>query len=233
MTDKLTKRKKIIAVIGILLCVTLLVSVIACGTMLGINGYVMSIASDNFVTVDEAYALEDVDCILVLGCKVHDDGALSDMLEDRVKTGVMLYKEDVAPKIIMSGDHGTLEYDEVGAMKQYAIKEGVLSEDIFLDHAGFSTYESMYRAKEIFGVEKLVIVTQEYHLYRAVYIAEKLGMEAYGAPADIRTYRGQTSRDIRELLARCKDFATAALKPKPTYLGDKISLEGNGDITNG
>lgn len=128
------------------------------------------------------------------------------MLQDRLDEGVKLYKEGIASKIIMSGDHGREEYDEVNIMKEYAIEQGVPSEDIFMDHAGFSTYESIYRAKEIFDADNIVIVTQEYHLYRALYIAEKLDINAYGVNSDPRKYSGQTFRELREILARNKDF---------------------------
>ena len=101
-----------------------------------------------------------------------------------------------------------------------------------MDHAGFSTYETMYRARDVFKAEKVVIVTQEYHLYRAVYIAEQLGLEAYGVSSDYRAYSGQTSRDVREILARCKDFAMCIFKPEPTFLGDAIPVSGSGDLTN-
>ena len=137
-----------------------------------------------------------------------------------------------AEKLLMSGDHGRTDYNEVKTMKQYAINEGIESEDIFMDHAGFSTYESIYRAKEVFGVKKMVIITQEYHLYRALYIAEKLGIEAYGVASDYHIYAGQSMRDLREVLARAKDFVTTIVKPEPTYLGDFIDIHGNGDITN-
>ena len=159
-------------------------------------------------------------------------GEPSDRLADRVLGGVELYKKGVAPKIIMSGDHGREDYDEVGAMKRYAIENGVPSSDIFMDHEGFSTYESMYRAKEMFGAEKIVIVTQEYHLYRAIYIAEGLGIEAYGVSTDYHTYAGQTKRDIREVLARCKDLVMVLFKPEASQIKEKISLDGDGDITN-
>lgn len=128
------------------------------------------------------------------------------MLQDRLDEGVKLYKEGIASKIIMSGDHGREEYDEVNIMKEYAIEQGVPSEDIFMDHAGFSTYESIYRAKEIFDADNIVIATQEYHLYRALYIAEKLDINAYGVNSDPRKYSGQTFRELREILARNKDF---------------------------
>ena len=154
------------------------------------------------------------------------------MLEDRLLEGIDLYNEKISNNIIMSGDHGEVDYDEVNLMKSFAIEKGVLSEDVFMDHAGFSTYESIYRAKEIFGAKKIVIVTQEYHLYRAIFIAEALGLDVYGVKSNPREYAGQSIRDLREILARDKDFFTSIIKPKPTYLGEKISLEGSGDITN-
>jgi len=201
----------------------------------GVNALVVSSAKENVITAQEAAELEDVDCIIVLGCLVRSDGTLSDMLCDRVERGIEVYElmaQKSGAKLLMSGDHGTVEYDEVNAMKQYAIEKGVDSEQIFMDHAGFSTYESIYRAKEIFGAERVVIITQEYHLYRALYIADALGLEAYGVASDQRTYSGQTMRDVREILARNKDFLTSLFKPKPTYLGETISLDGSGDVTN-
>ena len=154
------------------------------------------------------------------------------MLEDRLLEGIKLYQNNVSSKIIMSGDHGQEEYDEVNIMKNYAIQKGVPSEDIFMDHAGFSTYESIYRARDIFQAKKIVIVTQKYHLYRTLYIANKLGLEAYGVGSDPRQYVGATFREIREIFARDKDFFKCIFKPKPTYLGDTIPVSGNGDITN-
>ena len=213
--------------------VFVVLAVLGIAIMLLINAHVKATAQSKIVTVDEAATLNDVDCIIVLGCQVRDDGSLSDMLHDRLARGVEVYHAGAAPKLLMSGDHGQDDYDEVGAMKQFAMENGVASADVFKDHAGFSTYETMYRAKEIFQAKKVVIVTQEYHLYRAVYIAEQLGLEAYGVSADLRSYRGQTQRDIREVLARCKDYVMCIFKPEPTYLGDAIPVSGNGDQTEG
>lgn len=154
------------------------------------------------------------------------------MLEDRLLEGIKLYQNGASDKIIMSGDHGRKEYDEVSIMKNYAIEKGIPSENIFMDHAGFSTYESIYRAKDIFQAKKIVIVTQKYHLYRALYIANQLGLEAYGVGADPRQYVGEIYIEIREILARDKDFIKCIFKPEPTYLGDTIPVSGNGDITN-
>ena len=213
----------------------LLLCLAAAGTaaVIIINARVVSVGRSKTVTEEDAVKLENVDCIVVLGCQVKADGSLSDMLHDRLEVAVGLYKKGAAPKLLMSGDHGTKYYDEVGAMKKYAVENGVPSSDVFMDHAGFSTYETVYRAKEIFGAKKVLIVTQEYHLYRALYIAEKLGLEAYGVPSDLHTYGGQSARDVREVLARCKDFFMCVVKPEPTYLGEGIPVSGDGDLTDG
>lgn len=216
----------------ICILVLLLLAVIAGVAVLGINGYVVASTRGQILTPEEITAVENADCILVLGCRVYEDGTPSHMLEDRLRRGVELYLAGAAPKLLMSGDHGRKEYDEVNAMKQYAMAEGIVSADIFMDHAGFSTYESIYRAKEIFGVKKLIIVTQGYHLHRALYIARQLGLEAWGVAADYRSYAGQTMREIREILARNKDVLTGIFLPEPTYLGEMIPISGDGDVTN-
>lgn len=197
---------------------------------LGLNAYVKHAAKGHILQAVDAPG--DADCIIVLGCWVQDNGVPSEMLRDRIDTGISLYHDGAAPKLLMSGDHGRVQYNEVAAMKRRAIDAGVPSKDVFMDHAGFSTYETMYRARDVFGAKKVIIVTQEYHLFRAVYIAEKLGLEVYGVPADLHTYRGQTYRECREILARCKDFFTALFKPKPTFLGELIPISGSGDATN-
>ena len=195
----------------------------------GLSSYIKKEAAEKIITAEEA---TDADCILVLGCGVREDGSPSLMLRDRLEKGIELYEAGTAPKLLMSGDHGRKDYDEVNLMKSYAMEKGVPSEDIFMDHAGFSTYDSMYRARDIFCAEKVIVVSQEYHLYRALYLAEKLGLEAYGVPAQDVNYRGQAYREFREMLARAKDFCTAVIQPEPKYLGEKIPVSGNGDLTN-
>jgi vancomycin permeability regulator SanA len=223
-----TKTRTLRRFFAIFLCMCIL----GITTVTVVNSIVKLSAGDQILTPEDAAKLEDVDCILVLGCLVKDDGRPSDMLQDRLRRGVELYDLGAAPKLLMSGDHGRVEYDEVATMKQYAIDAGVVSENIFMDHAGFSTYESIYRAKEIFQVDKILIVTQEYHLYRAIYIANRLGIEAYGVSSDYHTYVGQSMRNFREMLARVKDCGTCIFKPEPTYLGDAIPIFGNGNLTN-
>ena len=222
------KKKTLRRIIAIFLCLCIL----GISAPVVINAAVTLTTADQIIEPQDAAKIQDVDCILVLGCYVHSDGNPSDMLHDRLQRGVELYELGAAPKLLMSGDHGRTNYDEVAAMKQFAINAGIPSEHIFMDHAGFSSYESIYRAKEIFGAKKILLVTQEYHLYRALYIADRLGVEAYGVSAEYRSYSGQTGRDIREFLARVKDFVTGIFKPEPTYLGETIPIWGNGNLTN-
>lgn len=193
---------------------------------------VVSSAKDRIITADEAAELENTDCVLVLGAGVRD-GSPTPMLRDRLITGISLYESGAAPKIIMSGDHGREDYDEVNVMKSYAVENGVPDSDVFMDHAGFSTYDSIYRAKAVFEADNIIIVTQKYHLYRALYIADKLGVNAVGVSADLDDYSGQLKRDLREIAARDKDFFSCLFKPEPKYLGEKIPVSGDGNITDG
>lgn len=175
--------------------------------------------------------IKKYDAILVLGAGIWDNEP-SPMLADRLDAAISAYNHGYANKIIMSGDHGKDTYDEVNVMKKYAIEKGVPSEDIFMDHAGFSTYDSIYRAKYIFKANSLIIVTQKYHLYRSLYISDCLKIEAIGIPANPRKYMGAFFREIREVLARDKDFFKCIIKPKSTYLGEEIPVNGDGNITN-
>ena len=178
-------------------------------------------------------ALEDrtVDCIIVPGAKVYEDGTLCAVLRDRMDAAIDLYRAGVSDRLLLSGDHGTVGYDEVTTMKTYAVEHGVAEQDIFLDHAGFSTYETMYRASSVYGAKSCVVVTQGFHLHRAVYLAERMDMQAYGVRADRGTYQKIQYYHVRETLARVKDVVYAAFKPEPTYLGAPISLAQDGRIT--
>ena len=208
----------------------LIIAVLGSGSVFGINAYVKHSASKHFITVETSEGIK-VDCIMVLGAFV-SNGKPTPMLRDRLLRGIELYNAGVSDKLLMSGDHGQESYDEVRVMKEFAIERGVPSEDIFMDHAGFSTYESVYRARDVFDVNSIVIVTQEYHLYRAVFVAKKLGLDVYGVTSDFYEYGGQGPRDQREVLARVKDFIYTIIKPKPTYLGEVIPISGDGNLTN-
>ena len=177
------------------------------------------------------------DAILVLGAGVRPDGTPSHMLEDRLLTALALYQANVSSRVIVSGDHGADDYDEVNVMKAYLVDRGVPSEAVFMDHAGFNTYDSLYRAKAIFGVKSLILVTQRYHCYRAVYIGERLGISCRAVAAPILSsnatgYARQSWFSFRESIARCKDVFSCALHVPPRYLGEPIDLAGSGDVTN-
>lgn len=220
--------------VKIIIVIFVLLFVVAATAAFSVDSFVKAKAKERIITAEEATQISDADCIIVLGCRVWSDNTPSAMLSDRLKRGVELYKAGAAPKLLMSGDHGREDYDEVNVMRKYAEEEGVDSKDIFTDHAGFSTYETMYRAKEVFKAKKVIIVTQSYHLYRAVYDAEKLGLEAVGVVSYERDYDNkQPYRDIREIAARCKDFIYCIFKPKPTYLGEVIPINGDGEMSRG
>lgn len=221
-------KRKYKAVIFVVLGIVLLIGIAA----VSLSVYMVKATEKNIFTADTFKNDEKADCILILGAGVKD-GKPKPMLRDRLLTGIELYKSGAAEKIIMSGDHGRADYDEVNVMRAFALEQGVRAEDIFLDHAGFSTYDSVYRAKNIFGAENIIIVSQKYHLYRALYISEKLDVKAAGVSANLNSYGGQLKRDIREIIARDKDFFKCIVKPEAEIMGDKIPLDGDGSITLG
>ncbi len=204
--------KKYLPRIGgaLLCCIGLLL-----GLALTVSTAVCDKTEKQIITVEELKNMDtEFDCILVLGCKVMPDGRMSHMLEDRVKTGIALYQSGFCKTVLMSGDsYAPNCYDEVGAMKKAAMEAGIPQEAILVDPMGLSTYESISNLSKQFAGKRILIVTQRYHLYRAVYIAEKLGMEAYGIAADLRTYSGQSKREVREIAARCKDVFFALVQP--------------------
>ncbi len=205
--------------------------ILGLGVVYGISDYMERHTVGRILSSGEAQKL-DADCILVLGCRVHEDGSPSLMLADRLEKGIELYESGASARLLMSGDHGRSEYDEVNTMKAFAVEQGVPSEAVFMDHAGFSTYDSIYRAKDVFQAEKIIVVSQEYHLSRALYIAERLGLDAYGVAAADISYQGATYRSLREAAARGKDFLLAWMQPQPKFLGEAVPVSGNGDLTN-
>ena len=214
------------------LTLTVLILGVLFGTFaVGVNWYMASSVEDRILSPEEAADL-DADCILVLGAGLRKDNSPSPILRERIDRGIELYNLTAAPKLLMSGDHGRREYNEVGVMKALAVEAGIPSHDVFMDHAGFSTYESLYRARDVFCAKRVIIVSQKYHLYRALYIADQLGLEAYGVGADVQRFYGQTTREMRESAARVKDFLYCMIKPSPTYLGDTSPVSGDGDLTN-
>jgi SanA protein len=211
---------KLLALIAIIL--------IALFGVRGINTHVQEEALPYIYSQQNA---PTADAILVLGARVYSNGMVSPMLGDRLKVALELRDAGKASRFIVSGDHGQKDYDEVNAMRRFLEQENVQPQDIFMDHAGFSTYESMYRARDIFKAEKILIVTQQYHLMRAVYTARALGLDAYGVASDKQVYASMKHNERREVLARIKDYVFAMLQPKPTYLGDAIPLTSDGRLT--
>ncbi len=221
------RRKPLLKILRVLLCVFLTVII----AVLLPNFYVC-ISSLGEIEEPSDIGKDRADCILVLGCGVNGYTP-SLMLEERLDAAIELYKKGAARKLLMSGDHGGEYYNEVGVMKAYAIQHGVPSYDIFMDHAGFSTYESLYRVKEIFGCKKIIAVTQQYHLFRTVYLGKCLELDIIGVDAEKQKYSGQFFRDVREIFARDKDFFIGLFTPRPNIsFEEKIDISGNGNITN-
>lgn len=206
--------------------------ILGCIAIFGGSAYVKYVMKDYIFEEAQVTQIPKVDCILVLGAGLKPDGTPNFMLKDRLDRAVELFRTGVSERILMTGDHGRESYDEVNAMKQYVVAAGVPANQVFMDHAGFSTYESMYRAGQIFEVKSTVVVTQRYHMYRALYTARQRGMEAYGVPAKDVTYGGQWVRDFRENFARTKDIAYNLFGFAPTYLGETISIHGEASVTD-
>lgn len=200
--------KKIFKYILIVLIVIILVPVI-------INFYVI-LSTKNRIVSGDSELLTDIDYIVVLGAGIRR-GKPSPMLEDRLKTGISLYNNDISNKILITGDHMNDDYDEVTVMKNYLLEHGIPEEDIITDDYGISTYDSIYRVKNVYKSNKVVIVSQRYHLYRALFLSDNLDLESYGVEANLRYYYGQWYREIREILARNKDFIKGIIKPKAVY----------------
>lgn len=200
-----------------------------------LNGIVIFRTAPQIITVQKAAAKGPAEAAMILGAAVYGtwpEQYSSPMLRERLDTGIELYKSGAVKKLLMTGDHGRATYNEVQVMKEYAMAQGVPEKDIFMDHAGFNTYDSVMRAQKIFEVKSMVIVTQQYHLYRALYLADGAGITAWGTAADKVRYKGQTWRDIREFLARTKDFFNAWWKPPVYYGGQVIPITGDGRETD-
>ena len=216
-----------------ILIVSIIFFAVAIIAFASVNIYVISYASRYILTTEDASNLSNVDCITVLGAHVKEDGSPSYMLESRLAKAIELYNAGVSPKILMTGDHGQKEYDEVNNMMKYVLANSdIKKENVFLDHAGFSTYESAYRAKAIFNVNKSVFVTQKYHLYRTIYNARKNGIEAYGVVSDDYQWPGMFYYRFRESLAVFKDFFACLFNVRPTYLGETIPVSGTAEATH-
>lgn len=221
-------QKKRVVKLSITLAIIMLVGVLS---FFGIQIYIDTYAGNYMVTPESAPVS---DAVMVLGAFVYESGEPSPVLQDRLLYAYELYSKGKAKKILVSGDHGTKEYDEVNAMRSFLIEKGVPKEDIFMDHAGFDTYDSMYRAKEIFQVETLLISTQEFHIKRAIYLARRMGMDAYGYPSQDKAYYNMKYLNSRERLAKIKAFFDVdILRRKPKFEGVAIPIWKDGTVTEG
>ncbi|MBO4407927.1 MAG: YdcF family protein [Clostridiales bacterium] len=230
-----TKKKKITKIIKTLFISGLIAVII----FAALSGYCILSVKDKIYTYDSLSSSElcaelqkdPADAVIVLGCLVYNDTTPSPMLDRRIQMGIKAYKLGLARKILLSGDHGQKDYDEVNVMRKVALENGVPSEDIFMDHAGFSTYETMYRAGHVFGIKRAVVVTQNYHLYRSVYNAINLGVESIGIDSGNEGFVINPKSYPREFLAQAKDVVKCIFKPESTYVGDPIDIKGNGEVT--
>lgn len=228
------------------LLVIIIVLAAACGVIgMTINNYIVNKEKENIayaLTEDKTELLNaeqekirdfGADCILILGAGIKDKETPTPMLKDRLDTGIMLYESGAAPKVLLTGDNGSVGHNEIHVMLNYLLDAGVPEEDIFCDHAGFSTYDSMYRAKTIFDADRMIVVTQTYHQYRALYIAEKLELSVMGVSSDQMKYAGQPAREVREVLARIKDFFKVMVRAEAELGGEAIPINGSGIVTHG
>lgn len=226
-----TKKKGMPKIIKRMILIFCILLVLAASAFAAIQIYINKSAEDYMVTLDTA---PEAEAVIILGAMVYSNGSPSPILRDRLDYGYELYINGNVKKILVSGDHGTMGYDEVNAMRDYLLERGVPREDIFMDHAGFNTYDSMYRAREIFGIDTLIISTQEFHISRAVYIARSLGLDAYGYPSEDKDIYNMFYLNARESLAKVKAFLdTDILRREPKFLGETIPIMGDGTVTEG
>jgi SanA protein len=210
----------------------LLVLAIPVAVVAAANAYVLLDARGG--TRDSIAALPQAQTALVLGAQVRPDGTPSAMLEDRIATAEALYRAGKVEKLLLSGDHGRASYDEVGTMRRALLERGIPADDIFTDHAGFDTWDSAQRARRVFGVESAIVVTQRFHMARALFAAHRAGLDASGYAADRRDYGGVLARlRLREALARVKVVADAVAGSDPRFLGPQLPIEGDGRATWG
>lgn len=195
------KKKRLINGV-IVICLGILIVISA------INSYVIDSTKKKIISLDSVQDKSNY-VIVVLGASVYHD-RVSMMLKDRLDRAIDIYNIGFN-KILITGDGIEEDYDETSLMYKYLVESGVQESDIIIDKKGVSTSESMYRAKNIFGYDKILVVTQEYHMYRAIYLAKALDMEVYGVVTNANNYKGHEKREIREMLARVKDYFKAII----------------------
>ena len=182
-----------------------------------INVNMVANTNDRIISIDNLEKSEEYDCILILGAGIRQDGSATPMLRDRLITGISAYNHLENVPIFLSGDSENSNYKETVTMRNYLIENGINEADIICDGYGLSTYESIWRAKNVYGFDKILIVSQKYHLHRAIYIADEIGMNADGLNAALTTYGKQPYYSFREYFARIKDVFYSEIYPTPKY----------------
>ncbi len=204
----------------------IIIAVPLCVALVSLLSIVIIVSSSNKHIYKNTESAPPTDVALILGAAILRNGGLSPVLKDRVDQAIELYQAGKVQKIIASGNNASLEYNEVQPVRKYLIEREIPEEDIFMDYAGFDTYSSVYRARDVFLADSISIVSQSFHLPRAVFIARELGMEAYGVSADRGHYK--LTNYFREMLADIKAMANLISNRKPKYLGEQIPIEGDG-----
>jgi SanA protein len=217
------RRSLLMAVIlGLLMVVFILV----------IDWLVAAQGAEKVLSIEQLSDQARYDCVIVPGALVHADGTPSAMLQDRLDMAIHIIKSGITDRVLVSGDHGRPDYNEVGVMRQYLLNAGIPAEQIFMDHAGFDTYDTVYRAQSIFGVKRALITTQDFHLLRALYIGRQLGLDLYGIDCGYLNFAEDYKYRLREYPARVKAFLDCEiLKSSPTYNGQVIPISGDGRLT--
>ena len=196
--------------------------------ILGINFYVKY--NSNKLCFKNINNLPETEVAIVFGAGINGD-VPSKYLKDRLDAGILLYKNKKVQKLLLSGDNGSDEHDEIVVMKKYCYKNGVDTTKIYVDYAGFDTYSTMIRAKKVFYVKKAILISQNYHLDRAVYLGNALGVESLGFIADNGEYNMQKLNKFRELLATVKSVIDVNRNRKPIFLGPKVDINGISNYT--
>jgi len=212
---------------------------LAKAVLMGLSALILAAAAaDIYVAVAGKRAiyqnvgdLPEAQAVLVLGAAVYRDGRLSAVFQDRASVALEVYKAGKVKKILVSGDHSVGNYDEVNAAKKFFLKNGVPGQDLFVDYAGFDTYSSIYRAKNVFQVDSIIISTQNFHLPRAMFLAQSLGVEAIGIGADLQSYDLGFYNVLRENGARAKAFWDVVIGARPRFLGNAIPITGDGRVS--
>ena len=203
MTERKRDLRKNLMITALCVAVAVMSAILA---VLTLSLSIRAKSSPRLISAEGADELSDIDHIIILGAGLKSDGSPSDMLADRLTVGAELLKSHPNASIILTGDNSGGDYNEVASMKKFLVSLGIDENILVEDGRGYSTYESIYRAANVYNAHKVIIVTQEYHLYRALYISERMGIDAYGVSADTRRYYWQAFRNVREHIARVKDF---------------------------